>query len=148
MMSDAEKNFYDGKLGELNLEIKRVREENKQLRNFISINLIETDIRVDNILTSDFLSDSVWFGGRSFYISKPFTAEMINKFITDEGTIQVSFNGNIQFYKLIANGDVDMQGSLTDPNCLHIILIDNDMEQFTVLKDNYKVLENYFNYLK
>lgn len=144
MMSDAEKNFYDGKILELDLEIKRLYEENKQLRKFISTNLMETDIKIDNILTSDFLSDSIWFNGRSFYISKPFTAEMINKFITDEGTIQISFNGNIQFYKLITNDDVDMQGSLTDPNCLHIILIDNDMQQFTILKDNYRVLTNYF----
>ena len=148
MVSDIEKNFFDREIAKLDLEIKRLDEENKQLRNFISTNLMECDIRVDNILTSDFLSDPIWFGGRSFYISKPFTAEMVNKFITDEGTIQVSFSGNVQFYKLIANNDVDMQGSLTDSNCLHIILIDDDMKRFTILKDNYKVLENYFNYLK
>ena len=147
MMSDVEKNFYDEKILELDLEIKRLYEENKQLRKFISTNLMETDITVDTILTSDFLSDPIWFNRRTFYISKPFTSELVNKFITDEGIIQVSFNGNIQFYELITNDDKNIENAkigLIDPNCLHIILIDNDMKQFTVLKDNCKVLTNYF----
>ena len=152
MMSNAEKSFYDGKIAELDLEVKRLHEENKQLRNFISRNLVETDIRVDNILTSDFISDSIWFNHRTYYISKPFTAEMINKFITKDGIIQVCFSGgDVQFYELITNDDKDIDNAkigLIDPNCLHIILFDDSYNRYTILKDNYKVLENYFNYLK